>query len=140
MSIYRLTGSRELNVKAVVAAFNQEKALVGAFSVIVQLQRLIVYSTIQTRNPFVSLTAEEPSNAQVSQRKLKGPGLEERVEMFTLFGDLLGKMTAGLPYDNEVGAKFMEGMARDIKQQKERIGGNWAVAFVANKIARVKAR
>ena len=34
-----------LNVKAVVAAFNQEKALVGAFSVIVQLHRLIVYST-----------------------------------------------------------------------------------------------
>ena len=34
----------------------------------------------------------------------------------------------------------MEGMARDIKQQKERIGGNWAVAFVANKIAREKAR
>ena len=30
-----------LNVKAVVAAFNQEKALVGAFSVIVQLHRLI---------------------------------------------------------------------------------------------------
>ena len=29
-----------LNVKAVVAAFNQEKALVGAFSVIVQLHRL----------------------------------------------------------------------------------------------------
>ena len=30
-----------LNVKAVVAAFNQEKALVGAFPVIVQLHRLI---------------------------------------------------------------------------------------------------
>ena len=30
-----------LNVKVVVAAFNQEKALVGAFSVIVQLHRLI---------------------------------------------------------------------------------------------------
>ena len=30
-----------LNVKAVVASFNQEKALVGAFSVIVQLHRLI---------------------------------------------------------------------------------------------------
>ena len=28
-----------------VGAFNQEKALVGAFSVIVQLRRLIVYST-----------------------------------------------------------------------------------------------
>ena len=32
-------------MKAVVAAFNQEKALVGAFSVIVQLHRLIGYST-----------------------------------------------------------------------------------------------
>ena len=32
-------------MKAVVAAFNQEKALVGAFSVTVQLHRLIVYST-----------------------------------------------------------------------------------------------
>ena len=30
-----------LNVKAVVGAFNQEKALVGAFFVIVQLHRLI---------------------------------------------------------------------------------------------------
>ena len=38
MSIYRLTGSRELNVKALVGTFNQEKALVGAFSVVVQLQ------------------------------------------------------------------------------------------------------
>ena len=45
MLIYLPTGRRELNVKAVEAAFNQEKALVGAFSVIVQLRRLIVYST-----------------------------------------------------------------------------------------------
>ena len=37
-------------MKAVVAAFNQEKALVGAFFVIVQLHRLIVYST--TTNPW----------------------------------------------------------------------------------------
>ena len=33
-------------MKAVVAAFNLKKALVGAFSVIVQLYRLIVYSPI----------------------------------------------------------------------------------------------
>ena len=32
-------------MKALVGAFNQEKALVGAFSVIVQLHRLIVYCT-----------------------------------------------------------------------------------------------
>ena len=30
-----------LNVKALVVAYNQEKGLVGAFSVIVQLHRLI---------------------------------------------------------------------------------------------------
>ena len=35
-----------LNVKAVVVAFNQEKALVGAFSVIVQVHRLIVYTAL----------------------------------------------------------------------------------------------
>ena len=32
-------------MKALVGAFNQEKALVGAFSVIVQLHLLIVFST-----------------------------------------------------------------------------------------------
>ena len=32
-------------MKALVGAFNQEKALVGAFSVIVPLHRLIGYST-----------------------------------------------------------------------------------------------
>ena len=37
--------SSVLNVKVVVAAFNKEKALVGAFSVIVQLHRLIVNSS-----------------------------------------------------------------------------------------------
>ena len=36
-----------LSVCVVVAAFNQEKALVGAFSVIVQLHRLIMNSTTQ---------------------------------------------------------------------------------------------
>ena len=32
--IYLPSGRRELNVKAVLAAFNQEKALLGAFSVV----------------------------------------------------------------------------------------------------------
>ena len=34
-----------LNVEALVGAFNQEKALVGAFSMIVQLRQLIVCRT-----------------------------------------------------------------------------------------------
>ena len=46
--VYLLWGQRPfsivssvLNVKALVGAFNQEKALLGAFSMIVQLHRLI---------------------------------------------------------------------------------------------------
>ena len=35
-----------LNVKALVGAFNQEKVLVGAFAVIVQLHRLIVFTAL----------------------------------------------------------------------------------------------
>ena len=38
-------------MKAVVAAFNQEKALVGALSVIVQLHRLIVYTALVLTPP-----------------------------------------------------------------------------------------
>ena len=34
-------------MKALVGTFNQEKALVGAVSVIVQLHRLIVYTALQ---------------------------------------------------------------------------------------------
>ena len=37
--------SSVLNVKALVGASNQEKALIGAFSVIIHHRRLIVYST-----------------------------------------------------------------------------------------------
>ena len=44
-----------LNVKVVVAVFNQEKALVGAFSVVVQLYRLIVYSTGQQCHGLIAL-------------------------------------------------------------------------------------
>ena len=43
-------------MKAVVATFNQEKALVGAFSVIVQLHRLIIYST----NAHIYLRTQAP--------------------------------------------------------------------------------
>ena len=38
-----------LNVKALVGAFNQEKALVGAFSVIVKSSQNFVYPSIQAQ-------------------------------------------------------------------------------------------
>ena len=49
MLIYLPTGRRRLNVKALVGAFNQEKAQVGAFSVITNLRidlRFKLYSVV----------------------------------------------------------------------------------------------
>ena len=64
-------------MKAVVAAYNQEKALVGAFSVIVQLHRLIIYST--TNDPHqmaarANVVVCSPI-AQVSNTNHRSPGL-----------------------------------------------------------------
>ena len=42
---FSILSNSVLNVEALVGAFNHEKALEWAFSVIVQLHRLIVYST-----------------------------------------------------------------------------------------------
>ena len=42
----RLFSDSVLNVKALVGTFNQDKALVGAFSVIIQLRRLIICNSI----------------------------------------------------------------------------------------------
>ena len=44
-----------LNVKAVVAAFNQEKALVGAFSVITNL-RLDIFKALEAREDAIYIT------------------------------------------------------------------------------------
>ena len=50
-----------LNVKAVVAAFNQEKALVGAFSVIANLRMDLFEALHNTYNQTQSLTASHKS-------------------------------------------------------------------------------
>ena len=52
-------------MKALVGAFNQEKALVWAFSVIVQLPRLIVHST--TLLLLASLHSEHDCELNVEQ-------------------------------------------------------------------------
>ena len=55
-------------MKAVVASFNQEKALVGAFSVIVQLCRLIVYTALPEEQEWVVVRAgrsEEERNLSI---------------------------------------------------------------------------
>ena len=55
-------------MKALVGAFNQEEALVGAFSVIVQLHRLIVYSTNPRSEAAAEVTA---AAARISLRDIR---------------------------------------------------------------------
>ena len=56
-------------MKTLVGAFNQEKALVGAFSVIVHLRRLIVYSTnIAGAHPMVCWVSRLKRKAEVKSR------------------------------------------------------------------------
>ena len=54
-----------MNVKAVVAAFNQEKALEGTFSVIVQLHRLIVYTAPSNTAIYFVILAATNSQANI---------------------------------------------------------------------------
>ena len=69
-------------MKAVVATFNQEKALVRASSVIIQLHRLIVYSTNQDQQhrdvAAAWAGAGDPSVSQLHQtddaKLWRGPG------------------------------------------------------------------
>ena len=57
-------------MKALVGTFNQEKALVGAFSVIVQHHRLIVYSTTaHLLGPDVGEALEERGRRGGGQRE-----------------------------------------------------------------------
>ena len=68
-------------MKAVVAAFNQEKALVGAFSVIVQLHRLIVYST--TYKPYIrSAVTRLTDTALVTVRRNQPIDTETETNIF----------------------------------------------------------
>ena len=52
-------------MKALVGAFNQEKALVGAFSVIVQLHRLIIYTALLIVLPFTEDSAPQLSGVSI---------------------------------------------------------------------------
>ena len=58
MLIYLPTGRRDLNVNALVCAFNQEKALVGAFSVTVKTSPI---STIYNQSTYPVSTLRRKS-------------------------------------------------------------------------------
>ena len=84
----------------------------------------------QLKNPYIPLDEPNPSMAQVNQRNLKGPGMQERQALYSVANDVFGAVLAGKEHDRDEANKIYSAMAEDIKREKERIGGDWAVAHV----------
>ena len=85
------------------------------------------------KNPFIPLDVENPSMAQMGQKVLKGPGREERMKVMKDSMACWQGLMAGEEYDKAALAAYYTAMAEDIKTQKKRIGGDWAVAHVVIK-------
>jgi len=82
------------------------------------------------KNPYVPLDTDNPSMAQMYQKVLKGPGMEERQAVVKKFQTIFGDIMAGNPHDKEGQLEFYRHMAADIDREKKRIGGDFAIAHV----------
>lgn len=56
--------------------------------------------------------------------------MKERSQIINASKNIFGEIMAGKEYDKEVFKKFYQEMGEDIKREKERIGGDFAVAHV----------
>ena len=81
-------------------------------------------------NPYVPLNVDNPSLAQVNQKILKGPGAEERKAMIKRTSSMWQNLMAGKEFNTELMLEFYELLALDIRREKERIGGDFAIATV----------
>jgi len=82
------------------------------------------------KNPYVPLNVDNPSMAQMHQKVLKGPGMEERQAMLKKTRNIFGDIFEGKDYNKEQLLEYYGHMASDIASEKRRIGGDWAIAHV----------
>ena len=82
------------------------------------------------KNPFNDLETDNPSMHQAKMKILKGPGDKERVALIKKSQEVWGPLMEGKEYDKDVILEYYTAMSHDILKQKERIGGNWAIAHV----------
>merc|ERR1711936_657575 len=81
------------------------------------------------RNPYLPLEVEEPTLAQLLQKPLRGEGLEERRQICTKLNTILREVvTQEAELDMEVAKEFYGAMCEDIRKERTRIGGDWAIA------------
>ena len=82
------------------------------------------------RNPYIPPNAPEPSLACSKQNKLVGGGAEEREEMAVKVVGQFRRMFGGEEVDYQVIEEGVRMICRDIKKERTRIGGDWAVCCV----------
>ena len=93
------------------------------------------------KNPYIPLDAANPTMAQVNQKNLKGPGMKERQALNAIASELSSAVIMGKEHDVKQANKVYSAMAEDIKREKQKIGGDWAVAgMVTNREARGNSR
>ena len=92
------------------------------------------------KNPYIPLKVDNPSLAQMNQKVLKGPGAEERKDMIQRT-NLWQNVMAGKEVSTELMLEFYEHLALDIRREKKRIGGDFAIAtFILKREAREHIR
>ena len=88
------------------------------------------------RNPYIDPDVYQPTWqgtwGQSQQKLLKGAGLAQRMEVCMGMSTAYRKMLMDKEFDEEALVKYYEFICDDIKRERERIGGDWAVALVVN--------
>ena len=82
------------------------------------------------KNPYIPSDVENPSVAQVMQRKLVGEGVAERREICNQAIKQWQLKMAGKEYDRAAEEGMYREMCKDIARERARIGGDWAIATV----------
>lgn len=85
------------------------------------------------KNPYIPSDVPDPSMAQMQQRNLVGEGLQERREAIGKAEKFKKQVMLGEDYDQEGANAFYGLMCEDIKKERKRIGGDWAIAAVTFK-------
>ena len=86
-----------------------------------------------SRNPFIPADVEQLSMAQFKQKPLRGRSLEERQRILAKVFQESDKFLKGADdFDEEVMFTYLESQVNDLKTQRERIGGDWAVSSVVH--------
>jgi len=88
---------------------------------------------LHLKNPYVPLTTENPTLAQIRQKILKGEGKKERCRVANNFVEQFWRLMKGSQDEEKLRSSerdYMLSLCSDVRAEKDRLGGDWAVASV----------